>query len=190
MREYLRRTTSAIQNCMGPSSKMACTWMYLAPASILSVSRFILSSILSVAQGKSMVPTVNFGAGLMTSPLNILPSRVRAVMLAMASTLLVWVAVYHVADALQALCAFLLRCYQIAVAPLILYGVLLWGLGLYGGYRLAYVGVFGYAATQTASSFWLASTVAIGLVALCLLGLLLYAVRLNQPRPPAYCKTS
>ena len=109
---------------------------------------------------------------------------------AMASTLLVWVAVYHVADALQALCAFLLRCYRIAVAPLILYGVLLWGLGLYGGYRLAYVGVFGYAATQTASSFWLASTVAIGLVALCLLGLLLYAVRLNQPRPPAYCKTS
>ena len=94
---------------------------------------------------------------------------------AMASTLLVWVAVYHVADALQALCAFLLRCYRIALAPLVLYGILLWGLGLYGGYQLAYAGLAGRAATQAASSFWAASTLAIGLVAVCLLGLLLRA---------------
>ena len=108
---------------------------------------------------------------------------------AMASTLLMWVAFYHVADALQALCAFLLRCYRIAVAPLILYGVLLWGLGLYGGYQLAYEGVFGHAATQSASSFWLASTVAIGLVALCLVSLLLRTVGRSQPRSPTYRKT-
>ena len=95
---------------------------------------------------------------------------------AMASTLLVWVAFYHVADALQALCAFLLRCYRIALAPLILYGVLLWGLGLYGGYQLAYVGIAGRAASQAASSFWVASTVALGLVAVCLLSLLLHAL--------------
>lgn len=100
---------------------------------------------------------------------------------AMASALLVWVAFYHVADALQALCAFLLRCYRIALAPLIVYGVLLWGLGLYGGYRLAYVGLAGHAASQSASSFWLASTVAIGLVAACLLGLLLQAVGRERP---------
>ena len=100
---------------------------------------------------------------------------------AMASALLVWVAFYHVADALQALCAFLLRCYRIALAPLIVYGVLLWGLGLYGGYRLAYVGLAGHAASQSASSFWLASTVAIGLVAACLLGLLLQAVGRKRP---------
>ena len=99
----------------------------------------------------------------------------------MASALLVWVAFYHVADALQALCGFLLRCYRIALAPLILYGVLLWGLGLYGGYRLAYVGIAGRAASQSASSFWLASTVAIGLVAACLLGLLLQAIGRKQP---------
>ena len=100
---------------------------------------------------------------------------------AMASTLLVWVAFYHVADAMQALCAFLLRCYRIAMAPLILYGVLLWGLGLYGGYQLAYVGIAGRTATQAASSFWLASTLAIGLVAVCLIGLLLYAVKRSLP---------
>ncbi|ABM37507.1 MATE family efflux transporter [Polaromonas naphthalenivorans] len=100
---------------------------------------------------------------------------------ALASTLLVWVAFYHVADALQALCAFLLRCYRITMAPLALYGVLLWGLGLFGGYQLAYVGLAGHAATQAASSFWAASTLAIALVAACLLGLLLYAVRRSSP---------
>ena len=95
----------------------------------------------------------------------------------LASSLLVWVAFYHVADATQALCAFLLRCYRITIAPLALYGVLLWGLGLYGGYRLTYIGLAGTAATRSASSFWAASTIAIGLVAACLLGLLWYAVR-------------
>ncbi|MES2362534.1 MAG: MATE family efflux transporter [Pseudomonadota bacterium] len=95
---------------------------------------------------------------------------------ALASSLLMWVAFYHVADATQALCAFLLRCYRITIAPLALYGVLLWGLGLYGGYQLAYVGLAGAAATQSARSFWAASTTAIGLVASCLLGLLWYAV--------------
>ena len=99
---------------------------------------------------------------------------------ALASSLLVWVAVYHMADALQALCAFLLRCYRITLAPLALYGLLLWGLGLYGGYQLAYVGLAGLPPTQAASSFWAASTFAIALVAGCLLGLLLHAVRRSQ----------
>ena len=99
---------------------------------------------------------------------------------ALASALLVWVALYHVADAFQVLCAFLLRCYGITMAPLALYGLLLWGLGLLGGYRLAYVGVAGRAASQSASSFWAASTLAIALVAVALLALLWRAVRHSQ----------
>lgn len=51
---------------------------------------------------------------------------------AIGAALLTWVAFYHMADAMQALCAFLLRCYRITLAPLVLYGMLLWGLGLYG----------------------------------------------------------
>ena len=98
----------------------------------------------------------------------------------LGGALLLWVAAYHLADALQAVCAFLLRCYRIAMAPLILYGVLLWGLGLYGGYQLAYVGLAGRPASQAASSFWVASTVAIGMVAVCLLGLLLHTVRRSE----------
>ncbi len=100
---------------------------------------------------------------------------------AMASSLLVWVALYHLADATQALCAFLLRCYRITLTPLALYGVLLWGLGLYGGYQLSYAGLAGRAATQSAGSFWAASTLALGLVALCFLGLLWRALRQSQP---------
>lgn len=95
----------------------------------------------------------------------------------LASTLLVWVAAYHLADAVQALCAFLLRCYGITLVPLLLYGVLLWGLGLYGGYQLTYEGVGSHAATSSAQSFWLASTVALGIVAGCFVVLLWQAVR-------------
>ena len=97
--------------------------------------------------------------------------------IALARALLVWVAFYHVADSVQALCAFLLRCYRITMAPLALYGLLLWGFGLFGGYHLAYIGIAGKAATRSPASFWAASSVALALVASCLLGLLLMAVR-------------
>ena len=100
---------------------------------------------------------------------------------AIGAALLTWVAFYHVADAMQALCAFLLRCYRITLTPLVLYGVLLWGLGLYGGYQLTYEGLAGRAATQSTSSFWAASTVAISLVAVSLLALLWRAVRKSLP---------
>ncbi len=91
--------------------------------------------------------------------------------------LLLWVAAFHVADALQSVCAFLLRCYRITLAPLLLYSALLWGLGLLGGYVLAYRGWGAHSATQSATSFWLAGTVALTLVALCFCGLLWHAVR-------------
>ena len=97
-----------------------------------------------------------------------------------ASSLLIWVAFYHVADSTQAVSAFLLRCYRITLAPLAIYGVLLWGLGLWGGYQLTYHGVGALQATQQALSFWVASTVAIVLVALALVSLLLRAVYGSQ----------
>jgi multidrug resistance protein, MATE family len=83
-----------------------------------------------------------------------------------ATVWLAWVALYHLADAVQAVCAFLLRCYRITVAPLLIYTALLWGLGLYGGYRLAYTGVpsLGWAALPEVGTFWITSTVALALV--------------------------
>ncbi len=91
-----------------------------------------------------------------------------------AASLLVWVAFYHLADSIQAVCAFLLRCYRVTIAPLVLYSVLLWGFGLYGGHLLTYEGLLGLPAMPTPHAFWMASSLALWLVAVCLMGLLLY----------------
>ncbi|MDB5885713.1 MAG: efflux family protein [Polaromonas sp.] len=138
--------------------RLAFMGLRLAASMALSLSALLVTASSTLAGWYSATPEVVAGA----------------------SALLGWVALYHVADSMQAVCAFLLRCYRITIAPLALYGVLLWGLGLYGGYLLAYRGIAGHAATQAASSFWAASTLAIGLVACSLLGLLLLTVRRSQ----------
>ena len=96
---------------------------------------------------------------------------------ALAATLLGWLALFHLGDAVQALCVFVLRCYRVTVAPLVAYCVLLWGAGLAGGYVLAYRGVAAVPAQHTPDAFWLASTVALGLLALILPLVLWRAVR-------------
>ena len=112
-------------------------------------------------------------------------SRNPAVVLT-ASSLLAWVALYHVADSLQAVCAFMLRCYRITLTPLVIYGALLWGIGLAGGYFLAYVGSAGVPAAPMPGSFWTAATLALGAVALSFLWLLGRAVRQPRPDTPAH----
>ncbi len=101
-----------------------------------------------------------------------------------AAALLLWVALYHVADAIQAMCAFLLRCYRVTLLPLFIYGSVLWGMGLTGGYWLTYVGWsevgmlgLNWQATQSASSFWAAATLALTLVSVFFCGLLWRAAR-------------
>jgi MATE family multidrug resistance protein len=95
----------------------------------------------------------------------------------MAAGLLLWVAIYHLGDAMQAVSGFLLRCYRITLTPLLLYSVMLWGLGLLGGYQLAYRGLGPYPAMPMAQSFWAASTAGMLLVALSLAALLRFAVQ-------------
>ena len=96
---------------------------------------------------------------------------------AMAVPLLAWVAAYHFFDGLQAMCVFFLRCYSVVVAPLIVYCVLLWGVGLAGGYWLAYHGVGARPATGAALSFWLASAGALAVTALVFVLLLVWVMR-------------
>ena len=96
---------------------------------------------------------------------------------ALAATLLAWVALYHLFDATQALCLFFLRCYRIAVAPLVVYSVLLWGGGLAGGFWLTYRGVGPWHAMGTPAGFWAASALALGATALAFVALLLSAMR-------------
>jgi multidrug resistance protein, MATE family len=85
---------------------------------------------------------------------------------ALATSLLFWVAGFHLFDGLQALGVFVLRCYRITLTPFAIYGVLLWGLGLFGGYRLAYYGISPWPAMQSPVAFWIAGMVALVLAAL------------------------
>jgi MATE family multidrug resistance protein len=86
--------------------------------------------------------------------------------MALAVPLLFWTALFHLFDGLQALGVFILRCFRITLSPFAIYGVLLWGLGLYGGYRLAYHGVGPWPAMQTPAAFWITGMVALTLAAL------------------------
>ena len=61
-----------------------------------------------------------------------------AVVIAAAMPLLAWVAVFHVADAAQAIAAFVLRAYKITTISVVIYVLALWGVGLGGGYALAF----------------------------------------------------
>ena len=100
-----------------------------------------------------------------------------------AAVWLGWVAAYHLTDAVQTVCVFLLRCYRITLAPLLIYTVMLWGAGLYGGYLLAYRGLGPWAARPSVGSFWLTSFVALAVVALLFTGLLWRAMRAPGYKP-------
>ena len=103
----------------------------------------------------------------------------------LASIMLLWLMVYHVADAVQVFCVFTLRCYSITVLPLMTYTVLLWGMGLAGGYALAY----GNAAAwldwfwlepRSPIAFWQTGSIALYVTAAVLLSVLWRAA--YQPR--------
>ena len=82
-----------------------------------------------------------------------------------ASALLVWVAGFHLADAVQAVGVFVLRCYRVTVAPLLAYCAMLWGLGLGGGIWLAYRGLGPWPPLHSPAAFWITGSAALALTA-------------------------
>ena len=91
---------------------------------------------------------------------------------AAAATLLSIVAFYHVADAVQAVMAQVLRGYKRATAPMVIYAVALWGVGLGGGYLLGLTDTFG--PPLGAAGFWMAGTVSLVLAGAGVLVYFLY----------------
>ena len=73
-----------------------------------------------------------------------------------AASLLIIVAVFHPADALQGVMAQILRGYKRATVPMLIYAVALWGVGLGGGYLFGLTNVFG--PPLGAVGFWLAAS--------------------------------
>jgi MATE family multidrug resistance protein len=91
------------------------------------------------------------------------------------------VALYHFFDAIQTMCFFVLRSLKIVFIPFLFYSCLLWGLGLGGGFMLAYE--YDVIFFQSPSAFWLSSSMALFFVSLSLLVLLRMKIRgfLSQP---------
>lgn len=101
--------------------------------------------------------------------------------ISLGAALLAWVALFHLFDAVQAVCVFILRCYRVTVAPLLVYCILLWGVGLGGGYVLAYEGLPNQSPLPSPATFWAAATAALAVTALLFLLLVWRAVRRPGP---------
>lgn len=120
---------------------------------------------------------------LVREPLAALYSPSPAVV-ALAASLLGWVALAHLGDALQALVAFVLRCYRVTLGPLLIYCALLWGAGLGGGYVLAYHGVGPWRdQAATPAPFWVANGAALAVTAALLIWLLARTLARAQRSP-------
>ncbi|UXH80401.1 MATE family efflux transporter [Roseateles amylovorans] len=106
-----------------------------------------------------------------------------AAIIAAALPLLGWLWLFHVADAGQTLAAFVLRAHHIATAPMVIYALAIWGLGLGGGYWLA----FGQHAEalppsmQGAMGFWSAAAAGLTAAAIGLSVLLAMVHRRESP---------
>jgi len=99
---------------------------------------------------------------------------------ATALTLIPYLAAFHFFDALQTVASFVLRAYKLAIAPTVIHAAALWGLGVAGGYFVAFGGLWG--PPWGVAGMWLMQSVALALAALLLVG---FYVGLPQTILPA-----
>jgi MATE family multidrug resistance protein len=95
-----------------------------------------------------------------------------------ALPLLAWVVAFHTLDALQTTAAFVVRAYKVATAPMVIYALAMWGVGLGGGNILGF-NLLGFTppALQGAAGFWCASTAGLACAAILLVVLLAYVTK-------------
>jgi MATE family multidrug resistance protein len=108
------------------------------------------------------------------------------VIVAAALPLLAWVVLFHFADAMQIASAFTLRAWRIATVPLVIYATSIWGLGVGGGYAVAF-NVTGNvpAALHGARGFWVLCTAGLAAAALGLTLFLAWVLRQQRARERA-----
>lgn len=95
-------------------------------------------------------------------------------------------ALFHAADALQGCAGQILRGYKIVLLPMLIHSAALWGVGLIGGFVLAYRTSLG-AELGGAQSFWLAALAGLVLTAIALSAL---AERVSRDARPPRAHTS
>ena len=88
--------------------------------------------------------------------------------MATALTLIPFLAAFHFFDALQVVASFVLRAYKLAIAPTVIHATALWGLGVVGGYLVAFGGLWG--PPWGIAGMWLMQSLALALAALLLVG--------------------
>lgn len=98
-----------------------------------------------------------------------------AAVAAVALTLIPYLAAFHVFDALQTGVGFVLRAHKRAVPPTVIYAVTPWGVGLFGGYHVAFVGLWG--PPWGVTGMWLMQSAGLGLAGLLLLAFHLWLLR-------------
>lgn len=104
-----------------------------------------------------------------------------AAVLAAALSLMSWLVVFHVADAAQTLAAFVLRAYKITLVPMLVYVGALWGVGLGGGYALAFnLSGLTPAGLLGAPGFWFAATSGLVVAGLGLTGVLVWVLNAHR----------
>jgi MATE family multidrug resistance protein len=94
---------------------------------------------------------------------------------AMAFTLIPFLAAFHFFDALQTVVTFVLRAYRIALAPTMVHAVALWGIGVVGGYQVAFRGAWG--PPRGIAGMWMMQSVALALAAVLLVGFYFWIVQ-------------
>ena len=98
-----------------------------------------------------------------------------AAVAAVALTLVPFLATFHVFDALQTAVGFVLRAHKRAVAPTVAYALALWGVGLFGGYHVAFRGLWG--PPWGVTGMWLMQSIGLGLAGVLLLAFYIWLLR-------------
>ncbi|MCE2909797.1 MAG: MATE family efflux transporter [Burkholderiaceae bacterium] len=148
-----------------------------AEAARLGWHALALGTLLAVAMGLLVFALRRPVLGLYTGD---------AAVLAAALPLVAWLAVFHAADAAQTIAAFVLRAYKITVVSVVIYVAALWGVGLGGGYWLAFdVGGHTPPALRGAPGYWFASTAGLVVAAVALAAVLGWVLRRSRGAPPA-----
>lgn len=147
-----------------------------AQARTLIQQCFKLALLIGIATAATLLITRTWIADIYTDSPRVL---------AMTSWLLICVAAYHVADCVQTYCIFVLRCYRVTVAPLVIYCLLLWGGGLGLGYWLTYrwQAAEGWLDWQaTPMPFWVCSAAALFVTAMAFSSILHRAIQPPKPQ--------
>jgi MATE family multidrug resistance protein len=155
------------------------TVLYMLPLSIASATAVLVAQSIGAGEMKSARRIGHAGillAAVVSAALGLIIWYAREfivqaytpdpAVMRIALPLFLFIAFYQLFDAIQVTTAFVLRAYKVAIVPMLIYAVALWGMGLGGGYILGLnplklpLPVF----LHGPAGFWLANSVSLALV--------------------------